>query len=67
MAKRKYVVLTGPVGKETGVISGPHDGAGWTHDRALARRIANQFRKVGGHVVSAAYYNRLRKATSCPV
>lgn len=36
MAKRKYVVLTGPVGKETGVISGPHDGAGWTV-RAVVR------------------------------
>jgi hypothetical protein len=57
MGKRKYVVVTGPVGKETGVV-GSGGKAEWTTDKKLAHAVA---KGLNGHVISAAAYDRLRR------
>lgn len=59
--KRRYVVVIGESGKETGVVGGVNGGAGWTHDRKEADGIAKQFH---GRVISAMAYERLRKAAT---
>jgi hypothetical protein len=55
--KRRYVVVIGKPGKETGVVGGPNDGAGWTHDKTLANEVAAKFK---GRVISATAYERIR-------